>query len=146
MIKALRTRHRQIWTVMAIVAPMAIILTWLVIPNPVPVTLLQAESYSPLPVVVASSIQKNREIFLRSSPNKTSWQLEWRNITPLTVPSALIYRVVGQSKRIEDNELIGRIEARGGYAFPLRNKEGAIPKFIVYDFIHEKIIEEIELK
>ena len=51
MIKPLRKRHLQIWTVLAALLPIGIILSWLVIPNPVPVKLLNRVTTELLPVI-----------------------------------------------------------------------------------------------
>jgi hypothetical protein len=53
-----------------------------------------------------------------------------------------------QSFTVDRAQLIGRIEARGDYVFPLKvdsAKKNEL-NLVVYDFIHEKIIDSITLK
>jgi hypothetical protein len=91
-------------------------------------------------------------IRIRTNKENTDWQLELKNKAALTVPSAVIYKVsVNDSTHVNSAsfqpgsaQLIGRIEARGDYVFPLKTGE-ASPDFyfIVYDFIHDKVIDLI---
>lgn len=153
MIKPLRKRHLEIWMAIALLLPAGIIFSWLVIPNPVPIKKISSKSMALLPI-----IQEKRETLLyciniRSDADKTNWQLEWKNKLPLTVPSAVIYRVPlnpvgGRSFKPGDAALIGRIEAKGDYIFPLKNDstQNAGMNFMLYDFIHEKIIDSINFK
>jgi hypothetical protein len=147
MIKSLRKRHRQVWVVWAILLPAGIIFAWLVIPDQLPVKLLQQQTAPLLPSVVSQKDMEDYTITLRSDIQNNKWQLQWRNKKVLTVPSAVIYYAATGERPVTSNELIGRIEARGEYVFPLRStvKENAHPEFILYDFIHEKVIEKIIL-
>jgi hypothetical protein len=147
MIKSLRKRHRQIWVTWAILLPIGIIISWLVIPDQLPVKLLREAAVPPLPAVVRQKDMKDYTITIRTNRQNDQWQLQWSNKQVLTVPSAVIYYVTDSRQSITNNELIGRIEARGEYVFPLRSgiKSNTHPEFILYDFIHEKIIEKIIL-
>ena len=134
--------------------PIGIILSWLVIPNPVPVKILPATNVELLPVIQDKKETPEYCLNLRSNNDKTSWQLEWKNRLELTTPSAVIYKAPPppqggmQSFSVERAELIGRIEARGDYVFPLKvdsTKKNEL-NLVVYDFIHEKIIDSLTLK
>jgi hypothetical protein len=147
MIKSLRKRHREVWTIWAILLPTFIVLGWLVIPNSSPVKLLD-QQLTPLPVVISSMSNNSHDISIRGNQEKTLLQLEWINKTPLTVPTAVIYRLTDSTLDITRDELIGRIEARGNYIFPLRvnSLKDSLTRFTLYDFIHGKPIEHIVLK
>lgn len=145
MIKPLRKRHRQVWILLAILLPAGILLSWLVIPNPVPVKLLKPVSMELLPVIKYTTEKKEYKINIRTNRENTAWQLEWRNKLALTVPSAVIYQVKDNNTEITKAQLIGRIEARGDYVFLLKKdsvKQQGL-SFLVYDFIHEKIIDNV---
>ena len=156
MIKPLRKRHFEIWIAMALLLPAGIILSWLVIPNPIPVKKISSANLELLPLIRAKKETLQYCINIRSNADKTDWQLEWKNRLPLTVPSAVIYKAPLNSpggkilKSFEpgNGELIGRIEAQGDYVFPL-NKDSTQTKqmdLIVYDFIHEETVELITFK
>ena len=156
MIKPLRKRHLQIWTAIAILLPLGIIFSWLVIPNPVPVKILQAPTVELLPVIHSKKDTIQYCINIRTNKEKTSWQLEWKNKLALMVPSAVIYKASlnpsegGTFGSIKPGaaELIGRIEARGDYVFLLK-PDSLVYKdlnLVLYDFIHEKVIDFITFK
>lgn len=147
MIKPLRKRHLQIWVVLATVLPIGILLSWLVIPNQSAVKLLHSYELTLLPVVRQSKNLVNYQVTIRTDKRNEQWQLEWINKKVLMVPSAVIYMVNGASD-ITKNELIGRIETRGSYTFPLRRITGKEQsfQFILYDFIHQQIIDSINFQ
>lgn len=152
MIKSLRRKHRQIWTAWAVLLPVGIVLAWLVIPNQPPVKLLQEGKKPLLPLIVYSKTSEEHDIYIRSNPEKTSWQLEWKNKLALTTPSAVIYRLPDYNKTEKQQgsfqpgqaELIGRIEARGDYVFPLQPGTNTSLQLLVYDFIHQEVIEQVD--
>lgn len=154
-IKALRKRHRQVWIAWAILLPAGIVFAWLAIPNRSPVKLLQTASTELLQEIIRSKDTKDYSVNIRSNKENTEWQLEWKNKTTLMVPSAVIYKAslnlsaggTLDSFNPKLAELVGRIEARGDYVFPLKlDSTGTNTlKFILYDFIHEKIIDSINL-
>lgn len=147
MIKPLRKRHLQVWIVLAIVLPIGILLSWLVIPNQAAVKLLQSHEQPLLPVIWKTKDRINYQVTIRTNQQNEQWQLEWVNKKILEVPSAVIYRANG-AVDITKNELIGRIETRGRYTFPLRRiagKEQTI-EFILYDFIHQQLIDSIKFQ
>lgn len=131
---------------MAILLPVGIISAWLYAPNPVPVVLLDKQQAALLPVKLQTKETNSYTVALRSNAQKTQWQLEWQNKIPLTVPSAVIYRKINNDNDITKNELVGRIEAKGSYVFNINTDSSVLPKmnFVVYDFIHEKIIDSLK--
>lgn len=147
MIKPLRKRHFQVWILLAAVLPLGILLTWLVIPNQLPVKLLQTHERPLLPVIVQSKDLINYQATIRTDLQNEQWQLEWINKKILEVPSAVIYRANG-SADITQNELVGRIETKGRYVFSLRKLPGEERpfRFILYDFIHQQIIDSINFQ
>lgn len=153
MIKTLRKRHRQVWMAWAVLLPAGIVFSWLAIPNQSPVKLLKTETIALLPDVVRSVDKKDYQVTIRTNREKTQWQLEWQNKTVLAVPSAVVYKLSPDTSRVKDfegfqpqkAELIGRIEARTDYVFPLNNDSTGYKELILvlYDFIHEKVIDTI---
>jgi len=156
MIKPLRKRHLQIWTTLAVVLPLGIIFSWLVISSPVPVKIIETERPALLPVIQAKKETLSYCINIRTDETKTNWQLEWKNKLALTVPSAVIYKALLPppdggtfgSFTPGSSELVGRIEARGDYVFELKTDSAQYKELnlIVYDFIHDKVIDYITLK
>ena len=166
MIKPLRKRHLQIWTALAVLLPAGIILSWLVIPNPVPVKILSPVTIDLLPVIKYKKDNEQYCINIRTNKENNKWQLEWKNKLALKVPSAVIYNAshelhsqpsppIGGSAASEggvsrsfipgNSQLVGRIEARGDYVFALPDDSSSNAQltFVLYDFIHEKVIEFI---
>jgi hypothetical protein len=153
MIKPLRKRHFEIWMAMALLLPAGIILSWLVIPDPVPIKKVSSSNVELLPLIQAKKETLQYCINIRSNADKTNWQLEWKNRLPLTVPSVVIYKSISNpvSKsgfNPESAELIGRIEAKGDYLFPLKNDstQNKELNLIIYDFIHGETVELITFK
>ena len=148
MIKPLRKRHLQIWTALAVLLPIGIILSWLVIPNPVPVKLLNPVATELLPVIKHKKDNDQFCINIRTKNDNTAWQLEWKNKMALTLPSAVIYKTTGHSADIKKGQLLGRIEARGNYVFALPADPEIDNRLhlTVYDFIHQQIIDSINFQ
>jgi hypothetical protein len=119
---------------------MAIISARLVRPKPAIGNLLQPFSTNALPLVIQTFRKENYTINIRKGSDSTQ-QLEWINNSVLTVPTAVIYVTGKGSKTIEHGELLGRIEARGIYRFPM--KPGRVEQLLLYDFIHQQIIDTI---
>jgi hypothetical protein len=145
MIKQLRKRHLQIWTAWAVLLPVGIIAAYTSVKKPVAEKLLQPNSANALAIELKKMDKENYSVALRSSADTSQLQLEWVNKNMLTVPTATIYQVAAGND-IATGKLIGRIEARGTYYFPvdtgfLKN----INRLIVYDFIHQQIIDTIKL-
>src|SRR6185369_2222241 len=119
MIKGLRKRHFQIWLLWAFLLPAGIISAWLVIPVPATNSLLQPEASKALPVLFKKAFRENYAVAVRHNDDKSQWQLEWMNKGVLTYPTATIYKAAEGKAGVKDGVLIGRIEARGNYYFPL---------------------------
>jgi hypothetical protein len=146
MIKPLRKRHLQIWSALLVLIPVGIVTAWLSIKHPVYSQLLQPTSGQALPEIVLSAEKPGYSVRLRANKSGAQ-QLEWINKDVLAVPSAVIYETTAEHRRIESAKLIGRIEAKGTYYFPLqKNSTNEKPSFILYDFIHEQIIDSINFQ
>jgi len=146
MIKPLRKRHLQIWTAWAILMPIGIISAVIVRPQLLKDKLLQPSSASALPVVLKSIDKDDYTISIRSNNDTSLLQLEWINKKTLIYPTATIYEDTSNTNNISSAGLIGRIEARGTYHFALsKNLIRNNYRFILYDFIHQKIIDSITL-
>lgn len=146
MIKSLRKRHRQIWALWAVLIPTGILFAWLAIPDQPPIKLLQVSTAEPLPVILKTKDTTGYTVNIRGNETKTAWQVEWCNKTVLTIPSAVIYKTSDiQNFKPGNAQLIGRIEATGKYIFPIPADSIDINniKLVLYDFIHERVIDII---
>ena len=144
MIKLLRKRHLQIWLLLAVLLPVGIVVAWLSIPKPVKERLLQPVSSEALPVILKKLAQSDPAVSIRSNTDTTSLQLEWISGTTLLYPTALIYQVKDSNSNFETGNIIGRVDVRGAYHFPLR-KDSSVKNFyfIVYDIIHHQVVQHI---
>ncbi len=121
-----------------------------------PVKIVQTEKPALLPIIQAKKETDQYCINIRTNETKTNWQLEWKNKLALTVPSAAIYKIsaspskegISGSFKPGDAQLIGRIEARGDYVFPLKtdSTQNKQLNLVVYDFIHERVIDFLNFK
>jgi len=149
-IKPLRKRHFQVWTVMALLLPAAIITAWLSIPKQKTQLLLQSSSAGALPVLLKKIENKNYSVALRGNPDTSRFQLEWVAKNPLQYPTATIYEAGQPGKGINGSKLIGRIETGGTWYFTLdsgfKYRTDQANQFLLYDFIHQQIIDTINLK
>src|SRR4051794_37298155 len=102
MIKPLRKRHLQVWTILAFLLPAGIIAAAVVVPKQQYNKPLQAQPVAALPVVAKTSEGKNYTANLRSGRAGTEWQLEWINKAELTAPTALVYQVKAANENISD--------------------------------------------
>jgi hypothetical protein len=146
MIKPLRKRHLQIWIGIAVLLPIGMICAWLAVPKPVKDHLWQPSSTEALPVIIKSVKKENYTVSLRSSKDHSSLQLEWIDQSPITSPSAIIYKLnpADTGRHIENADLIGRIDSRGTYHFSLKKDSIDIPmQFVLYDIIHHQVIDRI---
>ncbi len=162
--KQLRKRHRQAWYLIALMLPMGIIFSWLVIPNFVPVKTIKQTSPELLPMIKYARNKNGYCVNIRTNKENTEWQVEWNNILALSVPSAVIYKTspefnsqtlpggavseAATSVFIPGNsQLIGRIEARGNYIFPMNpDSTDGQWQLTLYDFIHQQIIDTIKFQ
>ena len=144
MIRTLRKRHLQIWMTLASLLPIGIISAWLLVPKPVKDHLLQPPSTEALPLIIAKMEKPGYDVHLRANKDHSSLQLEWINKDELTSPSAIIYRLPDQNGKVEDAVIIGRIDGRGIYHFPLKKDSSNIGfHFLLYDIIHHQVIDRI---
>jgi len=147
MIRSLRKRHLFIWRLLAFLLPVGIIIAWLSIPKQSTQPLLQPETTTLLPVVLGKAENNSYSVSIRSNADTSKIQLEWINKKTLEYPTATIY-AGSENGNIKDAKLIGRIEARGNWYFPLDSnfKNGSGRKnFILYDFIRQQVIDNINL-
>ena len=145
MIKPLRKRHLQIWSILLLLLPSVIILGRLAVPAPAKNKLLQPIATAALPLLLKTKAKNDYVANIRSTVDSSNLQLEWINKNALTVPTALIYKLSkGSTKGADEKELVGRIEARGTYHFALKKENAALkPSFLLYDFIHQKNIDTL---
>jgi uncharacterized protein YpmB len=141
MIKPLRKRHYQIWATFAILIPAVIISAYLAVPKQAVGNLLQEDKSEALPVVINKAERKNYSVYLRHSNDKQNYQLQWDNKKIAALPSSLIYKISNNQK-----ELVGRIASEGDYLFPLPKDTAGRYSFILYDIIHQQIIDSINFK
>lgn len=138
MIKSLRNKHGQIWLLIAIFLPIMVVFSWFIVPGTISMKKVLRPTYDLLPVVKASRESDQYCVYVRCNRKQTGWQLQWNNKLALTSPSAVIYIVEGNSR----SRMVGRIEARGQYVFPLDHPEKAL-NLVLYDFIHDKVIDSL---
>jgi len=144
-IKPLRKRHLQIWIAWAVLLPVGIAVAYISVKRPATIQLLQPPAGTGLPVIIKSVDNERYSIALLGNPDSTQLQLQWVNMKVLSVPTATIYKVAAGSIDLTGAVLLGRLEARGTYYFPvdsgfLREK----PDLVVYDFIHNKVLDTIK--
>lgn len=145
MIRQLRKRHFQIWSAMLILIPLGIVSATLVIPKEPKNAVLQPSPSAALPVVISTVSKQEYTINLRGN-SQIPTQLEWINKTVLTFPTAVIYKTFSGKRDIANAALVGRIEARGTYHFDLKSDSTNNYYFILYDFIHQQIVDSINFK
>ena len=145
MIRPLRKRHLQVWSVLAVLIPVGIVSTLVVRPKPIKDALLQPSSTEALPVAIKTVEKENYTITLRGN-DQIATQLEWINKSVLALPTAVIYQSAPKTFSPEQAELIGRIEARGNYHFALKADSTNNYHFILYDFIHQQVIDSINFQ
>jgi hypothetical protein len=139
MMKPLRKRHLQIWVALAILIPVGVVAAYSVVPKQVIDKLLQEDKSIALPVEIKKWAGKNYAVFLRSSADGKHYQLQWSVIDASTAPSSLIYQI-----KHDEKELIGRIAEKGNYYFPLNTGSGNNYRFVLYDIIHQQVIDTIK--
>jgi hypothetical protein len=146
MIKPLRKKHVQIWFYLAILIPLGIVSAWLAVPKAVTDRILHPGPSYELPVLIKTISKDNYSVSLRRQEDWSAVQLEWNNHLALTAPSAIIYQTHPEkgTDSLEGAGLIGRIDSRGTYYFPLKNDSVNIHfHFMLYDIIHHKVIDRI---
>lgn len=141
MIKLLRKRHFQVWSLMAIVLPAGIAAALLLRPRPATGKLLQPVTANALPVILQETKKEGYIVRLRGDFTGQPAQLEWLNTSVLRYPTAVIYKTPPGKFNIHGSTLIGRIEARGIYRFVLPADSSGKHHFIVYDFIKQQLLD-----
>jgi len=141
MIKPLRKRHLQVWSLMAFLLPAGIVAALLFRPRPVPGQLLQPAAVNALPVIIEENRKDGFTVRLRGETSLQPAQLEWLNISVLPYPTAVVYKTAPGKTSIPDATLIGRIETRGTYRFRLPVDSSGHYHFIVYDFIRQTLVD-----
>lgn len=145
MVKSLRKRHLQIWSMLMVLLPVSIVLARLATPKQGLNKLLQPGTITAYPVIIKTINRQNYTINIRRWGD-TAYQLEWINKVVLTWPTATIYKTAKGNIDIKMGSLIGRIEARGTYRFNLPFNQPinqATDQLVLYDFIHQQIIDTI---
>jgi hypothetical protein len=148
MIKPLRKRHLQIWTLWALLLPIGI-LSATIARRSIPANqLIEVQNGKTLPVVIAERKWQGDIIQLRGNSRASIKQLVWVNKLPLQVASATVYVTDSDTGSVQKAKYVGRIESRGNYVFDLlpANEHRNELRFIVYDFIHQQIIDRINFK
>ena len=148
MIKTLRKRHLQVWTIISVLMPLAIICAVIVVPSNVTNKSLKPAGAAALPLVLKTINKYGYTVNLRASADTALLQLEWTNKNILTHPTALVYQVPSFETDIdsggESTLVIGRIASQGTYLFPLgKYVEGKAQYFVIYDIIHHQKIDSL---
>ena len=139
MIKPLRKKHLQIWTLLAILIPAGIISAYMVVPKETLDKLLQEDKTAALPIEIKKAERKDYTAFLRCSNDRSNYQLQVNIINKSTTASSLIYRITKGEK-----EIIGRVATRGSYFFSLKADSTNTYNFILYDIIHQQTIDTLK--
>ena len=142
MIKSLRKRHLQTWSMLMVLLPAVIISARLATPNAAADTLLQPATTIAYPLIVKTAEGNNYTVHIRKDKD-SSYQLEWINKRILSVATCTIYSVPEGSDDVRNGQLIGRIEAMGTYHFILPAGASSIRELLLYDFIHGQVIDRI---
>lgn len=142
MVKSLRKRHLQIWSMLLVLLPAGIISARLATRSTPAQALLQQNSSASFPVIIRRAETAAYTATLRKSGD-SSFQLEWINKIPLTVPTCNVYGMPEGSSTITNAVLIGRIEAMGTYHFGLRHGIENVHHLVLYDFIHGKAVDSV---
>jgi hypothetical protein len=155
MIKSLRKRHLQIWTLWAVLIPVGIIVAWLSVPKKVTQELLQEPQTNKGIVVITKGDLNDYSfrILTDSLPESSNTYLEFTQKKELKTPSLLIYQVVTSDEKDLDKQLLlGRIGSKGSQLFALdprfsnynvRKWNGYKAKFVLYDFVSKHVIDSI---
>jgi hypothetical protein len=141
MIKPLRKRHLQIWSLWALLLPLLIVAATVVRRPVAKDAFAPVQNGKTLPVLIAEKQLGQNQLQLRGSNANNIQQLLWANREPLAVASATIYLANPEAATINGAAYIGRIETRGNYVFALPPQKEY--HFIVYDFIHQQVINHI---
>lgn len=144
MIRQLRKRHLQIWSVFALLIPAGIIIAWIAVPKKPLTNLFEPQETQLLPKIIRTKNTDHYTVNIRYAENFRNCQLEYINRSALNVPSLLIYIMKPEAQRIDEHQLLGRIESKGSHRFSLPADSGSkATGFILYDIIHRNILDTI---
>lgn len=149
MTKNLRKRHLQIWIAGSFVFPLAIIIAWTSVVHPPKQSSVLSKDGISLPVIIKQWEKKDYRVTIQGDSSGRICQLEWIKKSALRVPAATIH-LAGSGDFITDQSiLIGRIETGDIQYFPLEarliKKQGSFTRLILYDFIHQQIMDSLKL-
>jgi hypothetical protein len=139
-IRPLRKRHLQIWMLWALLLPLGIV-SAVMARRSIPSSAIEIQNGFLLPVVIKEKIWNGNTLQLRGSTQSKVQQLVWMNKQMLSIASAALYLEESDINSVSSPKYIGRIESRGNYVFELPVKSKY--HFIVYDFIHQQIVDRI---
>ena len=144
MIKVLRKRHLQFWLLLLVLIPAGIISAYLVLPFQHTGILLQPASPAALPILIKTVEKDGYTINLRGTGINDVEQLEWISKKELTTPSAMIYEDSTESGTTGAYRIIGSINERGIYRFPIQKASlNNQLHLILFDVIHREVIDRI---
>lgn len=148
MIKQLRKRHLQIWALWAVLIPVGIIVAWMAVPKKVTQELLYKDAVPIGSPASGEAFENNYSLLIRydTSMNQYKTYLQFENRYKLKTPPLLIYKMTDSiANTIDKQLLLGRIDKEGSQFFPL-DTFIYNDRFILYDFLHKKIIDTITVK
>ena len=157
MIKSLRKRHLQIWALWAVLLPVGIIVAWMTIPKKVTQELLPSKNQiinivdsipqQVLSIQLHSVIEKEGYKIAISLDSLIGYFIIVTNKKELTSPSLLLYEVIDHTTtNIDKQDLLGRIDGKGSYSFPIKLDSLNTYSFVLYDIIKKQVIDSITYK
>jgi hypothetical protein len=145
MILSLQKRHRQLWTVFAIVLPVFFVWSYLSIPTTAknPIT----EDYSLLPIIYNEIENDDFKVIERKIELELdiNYQLQVIVKKPIRQSAALIF--VGENEAaIKDKSPVGQLFSKGNYSFPLLDPLQKNDNIYLYNPITKKVFYTLENK
>ncbi|HEY5773794.1 MAG TPA: hypothetical protein VIS75_14255 [Chitinophagaceae bacterium] len=148
MIRSLRKRHLQIWALWAVLIPVGIIVAWMAVPKKVTQELFYKDAVPVGSPGSGEAIEDDYTLYIRydTTMNQEKIFLQFINRHKLKTPPLLIYKMTDSTTNTIDKQLLlGRIDKEGSQFFPL-DTFIYNDRFILYDFLHKKIIDTITVK
>lgn len=139
MMKPLRKRHLQVWSLFALLIPAVIIVAYQAVPKRNPGGILQDAGTAALPVLLAKKQTGEITATIRRSSDGKEYQLQVTSPEAIVQPSSLIYRI-----QHNEQELVGRIGAAGDYFFPLKADTSMQYGFVIYDIIYHRVTDSLK--
>jgi hypothetical protein len=144
MTKSLRKKHLLIWSACAVLLPAGIIRAYSSVEKAATDSLLQPAKVEALPILLNQKETSDYFIAIRTNKDSSQLQLEWKNKQILKIPTAVIYQSAKSSTDISKAKAVGRIEGRGNFYFRVDlTFAGSNYQLLVYDFIHQQLIQTI---